>query len=525
MTIGSRGSESLPGAIANAVFDQVRSVVPEGLDGDLTLDTSLFEIGLDSLARMDVLNRLEKAFGMRFSEESLYDMETCRDLVDYIETNAPGGGRGRESVEPAPAPAVHVAPSVGEVRPELCDVTRFPECIALDQRLTDTVAAGVPNPFFRVNQRVDGTTATIAGREVVSYASFDYLGMGSDPRVVAAAKAAIDRFGTSASASRLVGGENSILQELDEEIARFLGTEAALVFPSGHGTNESILGHLFGPEDLILYDELAHNSIVQGSLLSNARRRAFPHNDVDFLDHLLDDVRDRHRRVVVAIEGVYSMDGDYPDLPRFIKVKERHQALLYVDEAHSLGVMGSTGRGICEHFGVDPEDGDLWMGTISKALASGGGYLASREILIQYLKYTTPAFVFATAPSPANTAAALASLRLLRDEPERVARLRDRSRLFLQLVRDAGFDTGNTEDTPIIPVILGDSLRCIEISSALLEGGIDARPILYPAVPESASRLRFFITADHTEEQIRHAVGVLTQCIAASQRVPRPNVE
>jgi 7-keto-8-aminopelargonate synthetase-like enzyme len=196
---------------------------------------------------------------------------------------------------------------------------------------------------------------------------------------------------------------------------------------------------------------------------------------------------------------------------------------LYVDEAHSIGVMGSTGRGICEHFGIDPRDGDLWMGTISKALASGGGYLAGPQILVQYLKYTTPAFVFATAPSPANTAAALASLRLLQDEPERVARLRDRSRLFLQLARAAGLDTGNSQDTPIVPIILGDSLRCIEVSSGLLEGGIDARPILYPAVPESASRLRFFITADHTEEQIRHTVEVLAQCIAASRRVPRPN--
>ncbi len=379
-------------------------------------------------------------------------------------------------------------------------------------------AAGLENPFFRVKDRVGKATVTIAGREVVSYTSFDYLGMAHDPQVIAAAKQATDRLGTSASASRLVGGNHAILQQLDEEIARFLGTQAAMVFPSGYGTNASVLGHLFGEEDLILYDELAHNSIVQGTLLSKAQRRPFPHNDFEFLDKLLRDLRGDHRRVVVAIEGVYSMDGDYPNLPRFVEVKRRHGALLYVDEAHSLGVMGATGRGICEHYGVDPADGDLWMGTISKALGSSGGYLAGREILIQYLKYTTPAFVFATALSPANAAAALAAIRLLQAEPERVARLRDRARLFLSLANDSGLNTGNSGDTPVIPIILGDSLRCVHVASALLRQGIDVQPILYPAVPESLSRLRFFITAEHSEEQICHTVQLLADCLAAPRQ-------
>ena len=297
-------------------------------------------------------------------------------------------------------------------------MTQFPECVAFQQRLAAAAAVGLENPFFRVKEHVHKATATIAGREVVSYTSFDYLGMGGDPRVIAAAKQAIDDLGMSASASRLVGGNHRLVQQLDEEIARFVGTEAAVAFPSGYGTNASVLGHLFGAEDLILYDELAHNSIVQGTLLSKAQRRPFPHNDVEFLDKLLGDVRSGYRRVVVALEGVYSMDGDYPNLPRFVEVKRRHGALLYVDEAHSIGVMGRTGRGICEHFGVDPADGDLWMGTISKALGSCGGYLAGRAPLIQYLKYTTPSFVFATGLSPAAAAAALTSLRLLQQEPE-----------------------------------------------------------------------------------------------------------
>jgi 7-keto-8-aminopelargonate synthetase-like enzyme len=263
-----------------------------------------------------------------------------------------------------------------------------------------------------------------------------------------------------------------------------------------------------------LYDELAHNSIVQGTLASKAERRPFPHNDYEFLDKLLRDVRGGHRRVVVAIEGLYSMDGDYPDLPRFIEVKRRHAGLLYVDEAHSVGVLGATGRGICEHYGVDPAEGDLWMGTISKALGSAGGYIAGRELLIQYLKYTTPAFVFATGLSPANAAAALTALHRLQAEPERVARLRDRSQLFLKLAEDCGLNTGNNQETPVIPIIVGDSMRCIQVASALLRQGVDVQPILYPAVPESLSRLRFFLTAEHTEEQICRTVQLLADCLA-----------
>jgi 8-amino-7-oxononanoate synthase len=519
MTVGSKAQEDQFGVIAEAVFEQVRRVLPPDVHCDITPDSSLAGIGLDSLARMDVLNRLEEAFGLRFTEDSLYDMATCRDVIEYVQANARRGNSRWRPVAPAPVPPPPQGTASEKPPAQQCDVTQFPECVALRDRLAGMAAAGLENPFFRVKERVGKATATIAGREVVSYTSFDYLGMAHDPRVIAAAKQATDELGTSASASRLVGGNHAILQQLDEEIARFLGTEAAIVFPSGYGTNASALGHLFGPEDLILYDELAHNSIVQGTLLSKSQRRAFPHNDFGFLDKLLADIRSSYRRVVVAIEGVYSMDGDYPDLPRLVEVKRRHGALLYVDEAHSIGVMGPTGRGICEHYGVDPADGDLWMGTISKALGSAGGYLAGREMLIQYMKYTTPSFVFATALSPANAAAALTAIRLLQAEPQRVARLRDRSRFFLKLAKDAGLNTGNSHDTPVIPVILGDSLRCVRVASALLRQDIDVQPILYPAVPESQSRLRFFLTAEHTEEQLRHTVQSLTDCLAAPPQV------
>ena len=516
--------------IVEAVCERVRNAAPPGMATSLTIDTELSDAGLDSLARMDVVNGIEQQFKIRFDEESLYDLETIQDLVALIEfqldplaesvgplssagpetANGEVSSMVREAVVPAVVPTKDVT--------ETNDVSLFPEIVQFANRVAGMESAGVQLPFFRANESVQGASSTIAGRTVVSFTSFDYLGMAQDDQVMLASKEAFDRFGSSASASRLVGGNNTLLEDLDVELARFLGTEAASVFPSGYGTNASLFGHLFNEEDLILYDDLAHNSIVQGAKMSTAKRRAFPHNDAKFLDDLLSDIRGNYRRVVVAIEGVYSMDGDFPNLPHFIEVKKRHQALLYVDEAHSLGVMGPTGRGICEHFGVSANEGDLWMGTISKALGSCGGYIAGRRALIDYLKYTTPSMVFSTAAPPASAAAALTAIRVLLKEPERVSRVREQASLFLKLADDSGLNTGNSDLTPIVPVILGNSRMCLWMSQELLKHGINAQPILYPAVPENASRLRFFLTAVHTDEDICRTVQCVSDLVQAGRQ-------
>lgn len=530
MASSSQGlnTEEVRNEVAQTVLSYVQGVVPPGSAiAHLTLETPLHELGVDSVSVMEAINRIEEHYGMRFREEWLYDLENCGDVVECIvaamgqrEPNLKSPARpaaaGREAgaAVAAEGPAVPAVPTA-EIPEASYDVAQFPECVAFGERLAMAAMVGLKNPFFRVNQAVTPPTAVINGQTVIRYTSFDYLGLSGHPQVRAAAKEAIDRFGTSASASRLVGGEHALLDELDKELASFLGTEAAIILPSGYGTNASVIGHLFGAEDLILYDELAHNSIAQGTALCKAKHRTFRHNDFAALDRLLADVRGQYRRVLVALEGVYSMDGDYPDLPRFIEVKKRHKALLYVDEAHSLGVMGHGGRGLCEHFGVDPGEGDLWMGTISKALASHGGYLAGREKLIRYLKYSTPSLVFATSTAPPCAAASLAALRVIRSEPQRVAQLRDRAALFLKLARQHRMNTGHSQDTAVIPIILGDSARCIQVSGELLERGIDAQSILYPAVRESMARVRFFINALHTEEQIQRTVTVLAERIAA----------
>jgi 7-keto-8-aminopelargonate synthetase-like enzyme len=309
----------------------------------------------------------------------------------------------------------------------------------------------------------------------------------------------------------LVSGEKPLHRQLEQAIAEFVGVADSIVFVGGHSTNETTIGHLLGPGDLILHDGLAHNSILQGALLSGARRRPFPHNDWQALDEILGENRSEFRRVLVAIEGVYSMDGDYPELPRFIDVKTRHKAWLLVDEAHSIGTMGGTGHGIAEHFQIAPDRVDIWMGTLSKSFGSCGGYIAGSRELVEYLKYTAPGFVYSVGLSPPNAAAALAALRLLMREPERVARLQSNARQFLELARRHGLNTGFSNKTPVVPVITGNSLHALHLSRRLFERGINVQPILYPAVEEKAARLRFFITAAHTEEQIRMTVEAVAE--------------
>ncbi|HND50760.1 MAG TPA: aminotransferase class I/II-fold pyridoxal phosphate-dependent enzyme [Pirellulaceae bacterium] len=492
--------------VAAVVLDHVRAIAKERAR-DLQLDSNIVtDLGLDSLERLQIANSLEETFGGRFPEDILGQIETCREVAAAIEKYI--------GVEPKVKRELAAAAKVaetGEIPAEYYDLSLMPEHQKLKQTMQMLLSTGVPNPYFSVHEKVTADTTQIGGRELISWASYNYIGMSGDPAVSAAAKDAIDRWGTSVSASRLVSGEKPVHRQLERAIADFLMVEDAIVFVGGHSTNETTIGHLVGPGDLILHDSLDHNSIIQGCLLSGARRRPFPHNDWRALDQVLREVRHEYRRVLIAVEGVYSMDGDYPDLPRFIEVKQRHKALLFVDEAHSIGTMGARGRGIGEHFGVDPRSVDLWMGTLSKAMGSCGGYIAGCREVVEYLKYTTPGFVYSVGLPPSNAAAALASLELLRREPQRVSRLRERSQLFLRLAKERGLNTGWSQDTPVIPVILGNSAHALILSRRMFERGVNVQPILYPAVEEEKARLRFFITSKHTEEQIRRTIDALAE--------------
>ena len=281
---------------------------------------------------------------------------------------------------------------------------------------------GLRNPFYHAHEGRLGATTRSEGRELINYASYDYLGLNQEPAVAAAAKAAIDEFGTSVSASRLVAGERMMHREFEQEMADFYGSDACLAFVSGHATNISTIGVLMGPEDLIVQDELMHNSALVGGKLSRATSINFRHNNLDDLEKVLRENRAKHKNALILAEGLYSMDGDFPDLPRLIQLKKRYGCWLMMDEAHSLGVMGKNGRGSFEHFGVDPREVDIWMGTLSKTLGSCGGYICGSNDLIEILKYQAPGFVYSVGLSPPATAAALAALRILKSDPARIAR-------------------------------------------------------------------------------------------------------
>jgi 8-amino-7-oxononanoate synthase len=370
---------------------------------------------------------------------------------------------------------------------------------------------GIGNPYFRAHDGVAGASTSIDGETFTNYSSYNYLGLAGHPDVNAAAKTAVDRYGTSASASRLVSGERPIHCELERELADLHGVDDCVVFVSGHATNVSTIGHLFGPKDLVVHDALIHNSVLLGIQLSGARRMPFAHNDWDALDRLLTQCRLQYERVLIIVEGIYSMDGDFPDLPRFVEVKHRHRAFLMVDEAHSMGVLGNTGLGIQEHFALRGSDVDIWMGTLSKTLASCGGYIAGERALIEHLKFAAPGFVYSVGMPPPTAAAALAALRLMRAEPWRAQRLRERGGQFLQLARAAGIDTGSSAGLSVIPAITHSSLKAARLSEAMYRRKINVQPIVHPAVQERSARLRFFVSSEHSEAQIRSTVEALAE--------------
>ncbi len=375
---------------------------------------------------------------------------------------------------------------------------------------------GMRNPYFSLHDGVQAATVAVNGREYLSFSGYNYLDLASHPALTNASIEAIRRYGSTVSASRVVSGEIALHQQLERDMADFLGMDDAVSFVSGYGTNVSTLGHLFGPGDLIVHDALIHNSLMTGARLSGARRVPYPHNDYAALERILAEASKQHRHTVIVTEGVFSMDGDIVDLPTLVDIKKRHNVFLMVDEAHSFGVLGQRGVGVAEHFNLPTSVIDIWMGTLSKSMASCGGIIAGSHALIANLRLNAPGgILYSVGLSPANTAAAIAALQVMQAEPERIEKLRHNSRFFLEKVRALGLDTGPAQGTPVTPVILGNSLKCLRVAEHLFDNGVQVHPILYPAVPEEASRLRFFITSGHTETQLELAANATAAAVAA----------
>ena len=347
----------------------------------------------------------------------------------------------------------------------------------------------------------------------LSMSHYDYLGLMHDPETTSAAKKAIDRHGTGVGGSRLVGGERSEHRAFENDMAEFLGVGGVLTIISGYLTNFSLIGHVLGSKDLVIADELSHNSIIMGCKSGKFDFQTYPHNDLAALDRFLAENRAKYARVLIATDGLFSMDGDLTDLPELLDIKERHDAWLLLDEAHSYGVLGQTGRGLSEHYGVDPKRIELTVGTLSKSFASSGGFIAAEGDVIEWLRFTLPGFVFSVGLPPATIAGAHMALNKLQAEPWRVTRLRNNSKQFMQMANTAGLNTGTAIGEAVVPILFETAEECCFVAECLMDTGIYAPPIVHVGIPKGEPRIRFFISASHNEGELKRVVAAISEAL------------
>ena len=356
--------------------------------------------------------------------------------------------------------------------------------------------------FLRTIETAQSPRVVVDGREVILMCSNNYLGLADHPRLREAARRAIEEYGTSAVASRLVSGTMRLHQELERALAEFKGTSQALVFNCGYMANVGVISSLLGPQDVVFSDELNHASIIDGCRLSRAKVAVFPHKDMDALEDLLK--REKGRRRMMVVDGVFSMDGDVAPLPDMVDLAEKYGAILMVDEAHGTGVLGERGAGTVEHFGLTDRV-PIQMGTLGKALGGFGAYVAGSEILREYLINRARSFIFTTALPPADMAVALEAVRLVQEEPQRRKRLHENVAYLVEGLNSLGFSVSN-QGTAVVPVVIGPEDKTMEMSQKLLEYGVFVAGIRPPTVPLGTSRLRVTLMATHTREDLDRAL-------------------
>lgn len=367
------------------------------------------------------------------------------------------------------------------------------------------MTAGV-YPYFKEIVGKQGTEVNMGGHHVLMFGSNAYTGLTGDPRVEAAAKAAIDKYGTGCAGSRFLNGTLDLHVRFEKELAEFEGKEDALVFSTGFSVNSGVLANVCGREDYIICDDRNHASIVDGRRLSFATCLKFKHNDMADLEKQLQKCRPESIKLIV-VDGVFSMEGDLANLPEIVRLKKKYNASIYVDEAHGLGVFGREGRGVCDHFGVT-DDVDIIMGTFSKSLASIGGFVAADFDTINYLRHTCRTYIFSASNSPAATAAAMEALHIIRKEPERMEHLWKVTRYALRRFREEGFEIGETE-SPIIPLYVRDVEKTFLVTKLAYDNGVFINPVIPPACAPQDTLVRFALMATHTEEQVERGVQAL----------------
>ena len=359
-------------------------------------------------------------------------------------------------------------------------------------------------PYFRTIESEQDTVVKIDGKEVLMFGSNSYLGLTNHPKLKEASKAAIDKYGSGCAGSRFLNGTLDIHIELENKLAEFVGKDGALVFSTGFQVNLGVISAIPGRHDYIIIDELDHACIIDGSRLSYANKVwKYKHNDMESLEKLLQKC-EPDKIKLIAIDGVFSMEGDIARLPEIVKLAKKYNANIFLDDAHSLGVLGQNGRGTADHFGVT-DDVDMIMGTFSKSLASIGGFVAADKDTINFLKHNARSLIFSASIAPANAASVLAALELIQQEPERIDRLWDNTNYAMKLLNEAGFDTGHTQ-TPIIPIMIRDDYKTFQLTKLLLDDGVFVNPVVSPAVPSTSSLIRYSLMATHTKAQIEESV-------------------
>lgn len=459
----------------------------------------LEDLGGDSLQAIDLASRLEQKYHIFISDTTLLECNSVADITHAVFNQLHNKTDNKNSHS--------------TIKTKKHAVTSFNDIKEIQLFQKQYEEAKEFNPYFVRHDSIIRDTSLVDSHVIINLGSYNYIGMSGHPRTIKAAQDAIAKYGTSASGSRLLTGEKTLYIELEQAIAEWKNTEASIVLVSGHATNVTMVGNFCNENDLILYDALAHNSIEQGCRLAKCESKAFAHNDYKALESILQQTRDYYEKVLIVIEGVYSMDGDIAPVPEFVALKKKYGAFLMVDEAHSACVLGEHGRGVDEYFNLSPDDIDIHMGTLSKGLGTCGGYIAGKKVLIDYLHYSLPGFVFSVGINPGSAAATLEALHILKEDNSMVLRLHKNIDLFLEEAHKRNFHTCLAQHTAIIPIMVGTNESAFLLSKLLLEKGVSVPPAVYPAVPKGKARLRFCLTSEHTEEQCIYALDCLQQLV------------
>lgn len=363
-------------------------------------------------------------------------------------------------------------------------------------------------PYFRTIESDQDTEVVINGKKVLMFGSNSYLGLTNHPKIKEAAIEAIKKYGSGCAGSRFLNGTLDIHIELEKKLAKYVGKEEALVYSTGFQVNVGVISAVTGRDDYIILDELDHASIIEGRRLSFSNALKYRHNDMNSLEKALKSCKPDKIKLIV-VDGIFSMEGDIVKLPEIVELSKKYNASIFVDDAHSLGVIGKKGAGTASHFGLIDEV-DLIMGTFSKSLASIGGFIASDKDTINFLKHNSRSYIFSASITPAATASVLAALEIIENEPERIEKLWANTRYALDNFRVMGFDIGHTE-SPIIPLYVRDNLKTFKITKMLFDDGIFVNPVVSPAVSSDASLIRFSLMATHTFEQIDNALDKISK--------------